>query len=172
LKIDYARTCTIPIASIVADSATATGLAWAAPAGGGKVLQVVMGTTGTSASSSTTNFADTNLTATITPSAATSKILALVSQNGCVKSSGNASNGLGLRLLRAGSNIITFAYEGLQTGTTITNKGSFSVAYLDSPNTTSATIYKTQFNNQGTSAASVTVNENSTSTIILMEIGA
>jgi hypothetical protein len=34
LKIDYARTCTIPISSIVADSATATGLAWAAPASG------------------------------------------------------------------------------------------------------------------------------------------
>ena len=34
MKIDYARTCTIPIASIVADSSTATGLAWAAPAGG------------------------------------------------------------------------------------------------------------------------------------------
>jgi hypothetical protein len=32
LKIDYARTCTIPISSIVADSATATGLKWAAPA--------------------------------------------------------------------------------------------------------------------------------------------
>jgi hypothetical protein len=32
LKIDYARTCTIPIPSIVADSSTATGLKWAAPA--------------------------------------------------------------------------------------------------------------------------------------------
>ena len=31
MKIDYARTCTIPIPSIVADSATATGLKWAAP---------------------------------------------------------------------------------------------------------------------------------------------
>jgi hypothetical protein len=37
LKIDYARTCTIPISSIVADSATATGLAWAAPAASGFV---------------------------------------------------------------------------------------------------------------------------------------
>jgi hypothetical protein len=38
LKIDYARTCTIPIASIVADSATATGLKWATPASGGMTL--------------------------------------------------------------------------------------------------------------------------------------
>lgn len=34
MKIDYARTCTIPIPSIVADSSTATGLKWAAPASG------------------------------------------------------------------------------------------------------------------------------------------
>jgi hypothetical protein len=32
LKIDYARTCTIPISSIVADSGETTGLKWAAPA--------------------------------------------------------------------------------------------------------------------------------------------
>jgi len=32
LKIDYARTCTIPISSIVAKSSEATGLAWEAPA--------------------------------------------------------------------------------------------------------------------------------------------
>jgi hypothetical protein len=38
LKIDYARTCTIPISSIVADSATATGLKWAAPATGALTL--------------------------------------------------------------------------------------------------------------------------------------
>jgi hypothetical protein len=44
LKIDYARTCTIPISSIVADSVEATGLKWVAPAsatptsGNGSVL--------------------------------------------------------------------------------------------------------------------------------------
>jgi hypothetical protein len=157
---------------LTADSTQADGVIWATPAGGGKVLQVVMGTTGTLATSTSTSFADTNLTATITPSSASSKVLVLVSQNGCAKSSGNASNGLGLRLLRAGSNIITFGYEALQTNTTIANKGSISVNYLDSPATTSATIYKTQFNNQGTSAANVVVNENATSTIILLEIGA
>jgi hypothetical protein len=145
---------------------------WAAPAGGGKVLQVVMGTTGTSVTANNGTYVDTNLTATITPSSASSKVLALVAQNGCYKSSGNAANGINLRLLRAGSNIITFAYEGLATQTTIENRGSFPVMYLDSPATTSATIYKTQFSNGGVSANLVGVNSNATSTIILIEIGA
>ena len=146
--------------------------AWVAPAGGGKVLQVVMGTTGTSVTANNGTYVDTNLTATITPSSASSKVLALVAQNGCYKSSGNAANGINLRLLRAGSNIITFAYEGLATDTAIGNKGSFPVMYLDSPATTSATIYKTQFSNGGVSANLVGVNSNATSTIILIEIGA
>ena len=68
--------------------------AWATPAGGGKVLQVVAGTTSASASNSTTTYADTGLTATITPSAASSKVLVLVSQQGVRKSDGNSGNGL------------------------------------------------------------------------------
>jgi hypothetical protein len=43
LKIDYARTCTIPIPSIVADSAEATGLKWAAPASGGGMTVLASG---------------------------------------------------------------------------------------------------------------------------------
>jgi hypothetical protein len=145
---------------------------WATPAGGGKVLQVVMGTTTTSVTANNGTYVDTNLTATITPSSTSSKVLALVAQNGCYKSSGNAANGINLRLLRGASNIITFAYEGLATNTTIGNNGQFSTNYLDSPATTSATTYKTQFSNGGVSANLVGVNSNATSTIILMEIGA
>jgi hypothetical protein len=145
---------------------------WSAPAGGGKVLQVVMGVTSTQVTANNSTYVDTTLTANITPSSATSKVLILVSQNGVSKSSGNASNGVGLRLLRNGANQIGFAYEGLQTNTTIDNKGSFAVSFLDSPATTSAITYKTQIANVGTSANLVSTNINATSTIILMEIGA
>ena len=65
---------------LTADSSTATGLKWAAAAGGGKVLQVVSATTGTSTTISSTTYTDTTLTATITPSATSSKVLVLVSQ--------------------------------------------------------------------------------------------
>jgi hypothetical protein len=50
LKIDYARTCTIPISSIVADSATATGLKWAAPAAGGAYTSLASGSMASSVS--------------------------------------------------------------------------------------------------------------------------
>ena len=145
---------------------------WSTPAGGGKVLQVVAGYTSTATTSSSSTYIDTTLTASITPSATTSKILIFVSQNGLVKSAGNASNGIGLRLLRNTTALQGFAYEQLQTNTTIVNKGSASLGYLDSPNTTSSVTYKTDMANTGSNNASVTANENCGSSIILMEIGA
>ena len=154
---------------LTSNGTTAT---WATPAGGGKVLQVVAAYTGTATTSSSSTYIDTTLTANITPSSTSSKVLILVSQNGCVKGSQTASNGIGLRLLRGASNLITFAYEGLQTNTTIVNKGGFSTAYLDSPATTSSTTYKTMMANTGSNNASVTANENASSSIILIEIGA
>lgn len=160
---------------LTADSTAATGMKWAAAAGGGgKVLQVVMGTYGTAISSSTATYVDTNLTATITPSAATSKVLAIVTHTGLRKTTGSYANWPLIALLRAGTIITKLSTaEYVGEAAEILKIGTFSVAYLDSPATTSATIYKTQFQNPA-NAASVTINQNSdnTSTIILMEIGA
>jgi hypothetical protein len=67
---------------LTADSTVSpTGLKWATPAGGGgKLLQVVTATASTSYSNATTTFTDvTGLTATITPTSATSKILVIIS---------------------------------------------------------------------------------------------
>ena len=58
---------------LTADSTTSTGLKWATPAGG-KVLQVVYGSTTSGVANSTSTYADTNLTATITPSSTSSKV--------------------------------------------------------------------------------------------------
>ena len=144
---------------------------WAADSG--KVLQVIMGTTSTAASNSTTTYADTNLTATITPSSATSKVLVLVSQCGVVRSNGNANNALLLQLQRAGSSIAQISNEGMQTDTAL-RQGDFTynINYLDSPATTSATTYKTQFKNKQASASIQVQAASELSTIILMEIGA
>jgi hypothetical protein len=156
------------------DSSTSTGLAWAASAGGGgKVLQVIHSTTSTSTATTSTSFQDTTLTATITPTLATSKILILVSQNSCVRPSGNVDNSLGLQLLRGATSIAVFekllGYQGV-SGTSLFL--STSTNYLDNPATTSATTYKTQFKSI-VSGQSVTVQgDSATSTITLMEIGA
>lgn len=158
---------------LTADSSTATGLKWAAVAAGGKVLQVVQGTTSTVASNATSTFADTNLTATITPSATASKILILVVQQGIMKSSANTATQFNMRLMRDATSLGTFVDGELYTGTGLTLKSHAAISYLDSPSTTSATTYKTQFMSAA-NTATVYVQENSVgiSTILLLEIGA
>lgn len=156
-----------------------TGSAWTAlGGGGGKVLQVVNATYSTVATSSSSTMADTGLTATITPTASTSKILVMATQAGCGKYAGNAGSALGLMLLRGSTDLVRFEDLAGYTGSSSENYiGSCSVSYLDSPATTSATTYKTQFRNSN-GAGTVTIQStlggglNSVSTITLMEIGA
>ena len=132
---------------------------------------MVNATYSTIASNATGTFADTGLTATITPKFATSKILVLVDQNGVGKSAANAGNGVDIRLVRNGSQIVYMNYYAAYTGTAIANNvGSVSTNYLDSPATTSATTYKTQFLNPNNSATAYVQNSSETSTITLMEI--
>jgi hypothetical protein len=157
---------------LTADSTVSpTGLKWAAPAGGGKVIQAVFASTSTGASSSSSSYADTNLTATITPTSASNSIYVFVSQCGIIKSSANALNGLNLKLFRGATEIIFFGRNILYTGTAIQLNGSTaSIVYKDSPATTSATTYKTQFASEN-NTATVYVNDSSaTSTIVLMEV--
>lgn len=143
-------------------------------AGGGKVLQVIHASTSTSASNSTSTYADTNLTATITPSAATSKVLILVSQNGLHKSAGNANSRIKMRLLRGATQVAEISdYIIMSTVAVVFRNGSATFNYLDSPATTSATTYKTQFANP-MNVASVSCQDGNegASHIVLMEIGA
>jgi hypothetical protein len=157
---------------LTADSSTATGLKWATPAGGGgKVLQVIYGSTSTTATNSTNTYADTNLTASITPSSATSKVLVFVNQSGCGKTTNNTS--MKLRLMRGATERIEFAGTAGSTNNTSNNFiGSISASYLDEPATTSATTYKTQFLSNENNTSVIVQNGNPVSTIILMEIGA
>lgn len=152
---------------------------WAAPAGGGKVLQVVMGTTSTSTTIASTTFTDTSLTASITPSSTSSKVLVFYAQQ--YKSfRGQSTQGVGLQLVRGstaiqiigGAKYAAFTWDGVSTGgaefRTVTTS-----TYLDSPATTSSTTYKVQGGVLYTSNSGEMVCQNdSPSTIILMEIGA
>jgi hypothetical protein len=160
---------------LTADSSTATGLKWATPAagGGGKVLQVVGATYSTQTLSTSTSYADIGLTATITPSSATSKIMCLVSIGGCAKesSAGNTAGGLSTKVLRDATQI-GLSEGGYSGDTDRVDFGSISYGILDTPATTSALTYKAQFASY-VSGQQVRVQAGSSmSSILLLEIGA
>ena len=165
---------------LTADSTAATGLKWASAAGGGgKVLQVVQGLLTSTATTTSATLSDTGLTATITPSASTSKILVMFThQMSLYRVSATNMNGW-LRLFRNSTNLDiprsaneTSYFQSTGSATTLEFAHTFAYSYLDSPATTSATTYKTQFK---TDSSAISFNANvsgGTSTIILMEIGA
>jgi hypothetical protein len=152
---------------------------WATPAGGGgKVLQVVSAVTSSQASiTSTTVFGDTNITATITPTSATSKVLILISANQSFGSStSNTIGGIQTKLLRGATVLFHNDKATLIEWSSVADKGLLQTCgytYLDSPATTSATTYKM-------TAAAIYANQTvlfqygsvNTSTITLLEIGA
>ena len=160
---------TLPAANI---NDTSIGNITALPAGvGGKVLQIVQASTSTYAESSSNTYADTGLSVTITPTSTSNKIYIVGTQADCFKSNGNSSNSIHLRLLRDTTEILYIADRALLTVTTIENMNNIGFNYLDTPSTTSAITYKTQFHNH-TSVNRVTVQQQNdgTSTITAMEI--
>lgn len=140
----------------------------------GNVLQVVNAAITTYVSSSTDTFVNTGVTATITPTSATSKILVLIDHAGCSKETNSAA--IKIKVLRGSTQIVYIADADGFTGTTTNNFfGSIGCNYLDSPATTSATTYKSQFASQFNNAVVSIGNYNTTpvtSTITLMEIAA
>jgi hypothetical protein len=150
-----------------ADSATATGLAWTTLPASGKILQVVQATSSGSVSNSTDTLADTGLTASITPSSASNKVLVFYYHE-WQKSTGNSQSGVVLQLLRgASTNVTSAAVLGFSNSDTVVT-ASHHQLYLDSPNTTSSTSYKTMFRNIA-NAASVNTSKG---IMVLMEVGA
>jgi len=134
----------------------------------GSVLQVVQGTYSTETETSSSTFTDTGLTASITPSSASNKVLVIVSQD-----IGKRTNDLqaNLRLMRGATSLGNFASLATNSAVTVFGTGNGG-AYLDSPATTSATTYKTQFNSSNGLAAARVCSGGQLSTITLMEIAA
>ena len=174
---------------LTADSTAATGLAWAAAAaGGGKVLQVVSNTNTATQSTSSTSFVDA-ISVSITPSAASSKILVMGYISG---SSDTAASQIGFRFARGGTGIFVGDASGVRTQATgtlfnpsNTNYSSQAHAsFLDSPSTTSSTAYTVQYKADAGATTTVYLGRPYTDAnqaytyrtpsagIILMEIGA
>jgi hypothetical protein len=162
---------------LTADSSTSTGLKWATAGGGGKVLQVVQATYSTETTITSTTYTDIGLSATITPSAATSKVLAITSVS--FEGYRNTSNqGVGAQLVRGSTAVFSPTPGGYELAYTNVGAnyilGIYSLHYLDSPNTTSSTTYKIQgrvftTNDGGTSKWQ---RNGATSVLTLLEIGA
>jgi len=153
---------------------------WAAPAGGGKVLQVVQATTTSQVLIADTSYTDTGLTASITPSSSSSKILVMITQGFQHIRSGNTSGG-GYKVLRGATNIWDASGDNKQydwlnlsglSPSYIERNGFISITYLDAPATTSSTTYKTQGAANSTGTILFQNNAAQRSSIILMEIGA
>ena len=163
---------------LTADSTTATGIKWAAPAGGGKVLQVVQGTLTSTANTTSQTYADTGLSVSITPSATTSKVLIFVNHNyELFPNTAQTAAAGAFTILRGSTDIIgTPVWNLTIAGASSANldmAAIWSFSYLDSPSTTSATTYKTQYKvESGRTLYANLSSRSQTSTIIAMEIGA
>ena len=141
----------------------------------GSVLQVVNATFSPYTSTSSTSPVDTGLTASITPSSTSSKILAFASINGVERGNNNVT--ARFLLVRNSTTILSFEnaiFSGAPTGGF--SWANTSTTYLDSPATTSATTYKVQFNVSSGSGAlyinnySTGGNNTTNCTLTLMEI--
>lgn len=161
---------------LTADSAEATGLKWAAASGGGKVLQVVAATDDGIASTSSTTFSDTGLTVTITPTLSTSKILVLANIGTLEKDQNYTNAAMKLRLVRGATSILDMGDRNLYNGAVARSTMAQSIAYLDSPATTSATTYKVQYASLNATQTVIyntyDTSNTTTSSIVVLEIGA
>ncbi len=156
----------------------ASGTLAAARFSGGKIAQIVEDAETVHSTLSSTSYGDIGLQATITPSAATSKVLVLANINN-IKINSSSGGNIQIRIQhdQGGSSFTNLAeYEGV-VGYNDNDVNNFSPMYLHSPSTTNAIIYKVQAAQlTGFSSGSARVNNRNSdggyirSSIILMEV--
>ena len=151
------------------------GTAWIGFGGGSGIVQVVTASNATQVYTTSTSFQETNLTATITPTSATNKILVLISQPIAVQhnSAGDYAGGKFITLRGATQIDLLNVVAGVRygSGNVLTLGFNYNVGILDSPATTAATTYKTQMKRDGGTGV-YAQNDNQTSTITLIEMSA
>jgi len=147
-------------------SATASGLGIG---GVGKIGQVLYTSHNTAVTNSTTSYSDTGLTLNITPSSTSSKILVYVSQHMFAEDGTSNGTSGALRLNGSSNGLIAIGNICRRYPDTMQQMEQVPLYFLDSPNTTSAVTYKTQFKLQ--SGSSIVCQRNSEpSMITLMEV--
>ena len=144
--------------------------------GAGKILQVVTGSTSSAVSTSAGSLIDSGLTANITPSSTSSKILVLIDSPFHVFRSGSTTS-FNIRILRDSTSVFAGGsnesdYQQGIGGSISSNRicGMISKMIVDSPSSTSSLTYKLQV--QSGYNATVYMQDSTTAHITLMEIAA
>ena len=144
----------------------------------GNVIQVVYAQTTTRTVGSSTSYVDiSGLTASITPSSSSSKILVLVNGSFGSASSTGAESPCSVNLVRGSTQVyeLTRAMD-LRAGTASGESNFYfngGFTYLDSPATTSSTTYKCQVKQNASFGRSYDISAGSSpSSITLLEIAA
>ena len=135
----------------------------------GSVLQVVQGVYSTQTTISTTAYTDSGLSASITPSSTSNKILITWTTHAALTN--GSTRGWGCKLLRNSTAVYTEGtnYRTYGDGNTGDIRLTTAQSHLDSPSTTSAITYKVQVSAHNT--AGTQFNQASSETqITLMEI--
>ena len=143
------------------------------------LANVVQGTTTTATSIASTSFTDTTITATITPTQSDSRIMIMVSAQIALVNTSSYPVGANFKLLRGATALLTDSGGQGSLRLLASNPlqlqwyGRQYFVYLDSPATTSATTYKLQAALEATANCSLTMQNNSNlSSIVLHEIPA
>jgi hypothetical protein len=120
---------------------------------GGKISQIIQSTSSSVQGFTSATLTDVNPTATITPTATSSKVLAIF--NGPVMMINSAASYGEARIYRDSTELKIwydiFAYTESIGGTITTATQTCTFNYLDSPNTTSAVTYKVKIAEHGSS---------------------
>lgn len=142
----------------------------------GKILQVVSSTYSTAETTTSGTLVDTSLTASITPSSASNKVLVMIASPLNVNNTGSTTNsGEGrVGIKRDSTDVYSINYHMHYFDSAgSTDRGmsaNGTITYMDSPATTSATTYTFRF---AASSCTMTAQyQNQVSTIVLMEVAA
>ena len=139
------------------------------------MLQVVQGTLTSDFSTSSGSYVDTGLTVSITPSSASSKVMAYVAGLGVAEGSGSLTTILAeFILVRTSTQLqrLIIGYGDFASATNSSQFGNVSFSYLDSPATTSSTTYKIQAKAAASTTARIAGTAIQIASIVVMEIGA
>jgi hypothetical protein len=145
---------------------------------GGKILQVVTATHATTVTTTSTSYVVTGLSATITPSSASNKVLIIHTGTGGSGGTGvaNANYFTIARGDLSGTNLGTGSNDALlyfytDNSSTFRLYGSLNMSFMDSPATTSAQQYTVAMKSSANQSAVAQV-DSIVSTLILMEVSA